>query len=88
MWEASILGDIARSCTQAICYLIVKKNNPWTKKKKEETQLDDPGCSRCNLSKGVYMSHNIMTPFLLLNSSYLELFRSEGLYGSNTEVGV
>jgi hypothetical protein len=42
-------------------------------------ELDDPCGSRCNLAKGVYMSHNIVTAFLLFGGSYLELFRSEGL---------
>ena len=42
-------------------------------------ELDNPSCSRCNLSEGVYMSHNIMAAFLLFNSSHLELFRSEVL---------
>jgi hypothetical protein len=40
-------------------------------------ELDNPGGSRCNLSEGVYMSHNIMATFLLFDSSHLELLRSE-----------
>jgi len=44
-------------------------------------QVDDACCGRGNLSKGVDMSHNIMTPFFLLCSCDFKLFRSEVLWG-------
>ena len=73
--DKTVLSDIARSCTQAIdpSYFGKKKNYGG------KNELDNPGGSRCDLSEGVYMSHNIMAAFLLFDSSYPELFRSEVL---------
>ena len=62
------------------CFISTLVKKPFGRKRRTyENELDNPCSSRCDLSEGVYMSHNIMTTFLLFNSSHLELFRSKVL---------